>query len=402
MNQRTFWVGFVVLLGAVAVVACDSATLDGAQGSAVFFTGMSGTGSSLVGAGGKASSAGAASAGATMSSGGTAGLPVPNTGGMTSLAGTAAGGAAGMAQVCTDKQHPDHQNQPCSIWSEWDAAKAAGEPKDCDASWLTGAGYCLESCGKCKSAGSGGSGSGSASGSGGGGAGGGFSTGLGPGPNLPNVTGGTVYWASRYWDCCKTHCATNAGAKACGSDGVSSNNSQSACNSGQAYACYSEAPRAIGDNVSYGHVAVPNPSCNACYHLQFTGTGQFNAKDPGSVAIAGKHMIVKVSNTGGDVASNQFDLMIPGGGVGQNTNTCPMQWGVANPSDLGAAQGGFVHYPDLCFAGTLEQRKACVKAKCELIPAGDARKGCLWWADWFQLADNPNFRYEPIACPSDI
>ena len=242
---------------------------------------------------------------------------------------------------------------------------------------------------------------GTSSGGGSSSSGGGFSTGLGPGPTLPALNSGTVFWASRYWDCCKTHCATNAGAKSCGMDGTSNDNGSSACVGGSSYACYSEAPRAIGDNVSYGHVAVPNPSCNTCYHLQFTGTGQFNAADPGSKAIAGKHMIVKVSNTGGDVATNQFDLMIPGGGVGQNGNTCTKQWGVSS-TDLGAAQGGFVHYPDICYTGTLEDRKACVRQKCSLLPAGGARNGCLWWADWFQLADNPNFRYESIQCPSDI
>jgi hypothetical protein len=222
-----------------------------------------------------------------------------------------------------------------------------------------------------------------------------------PGPSLPDVKDGTVFWASRYWDCCKTHCATNAGAKSCGANGTSSDGGSSACVGGSAYACYSEAPRAIGTQVSYGYVAVPNPSCNTCYHLQFTGTGQHNQADAGSKLIAGKHMIVKVSNTGGDVGGNQFDLMIPGGGVGQNQGTCPKQWNV-NVSELGATSGGFMAYPDHCYSGSHEQRKSCVREKCNLIPAGDARDGCLWWVDWLQLADNPNFRYTKIDCPSDI
>jgi Glycosyl hydrolase family 45 len=289
---------------------------------------------------------------------------------------------------CTDKQNPDHAGEPCSIWVAYDETKGPGEAKDCDASWLTGSGYCLKSCGKC-SDGTGGSG-------GSGGSAGGFSTGLGPGPTLPDVTNGNVYWASRYWDCCKPHCSQQ-GLPSCGSNGVSQDGGNSACSGGSAYACYNQAPRFIGDNVSYGYVAVPNPSCGTCYHLQFTGTGKFNANDPGSKAIAGKHMIVKVANSGGDVAGNQFDLAVPGGGVGLNANTCTAQWKLSS-NDLGPTAGGFL----AACSGTHDQKMSCVRDKCNKLPDGDARKGCMWFVDWFQVADDPNFRYEPIACPSDI
>lgn len=346
-------------------------------------------------------SAGTATAGADA----VGGSAIPASGGAPGSAGSlslggvggssGSGGTGGAAPVCTDKQipDPDHANDPCSIWPEYDAGKKPGEAKDCDASWLTGAGYCLESCGKCKSS----TGSGGGSGSGGSG-GGGFVTGLGPGPALPDINSSSkVYWASRYWDCCKPHCATNGNLPSCGSDGVSRNSGTSACSGGSAYACYNEAPRFIGDNVSYGYVAVPNPSCGTCYHLQFTGTGQFNANDPGSKAIAGKHMIVKITNTGGDVAGNQFDLMIPGGGVGQNANTCPNQWKLSS-SDLGPVQGGFL----TGCTGSYAAKKDCVRQKCMLLPDGDLRKGCNWFVDWYAAADNPNFRYEQINCPSDI
>ena len=108
-------------------------------------------------------------------------------------------------------------------------------------------------------------------------------------------------------------------------------------------------------------------------------------------------MIVKVTNTGGDVAGNQFDLMIPGGGVGANPNTCPQQWGVSSEA-LGPPAGGFLSG---C-AGDHAEKKECVHQKCDLLPAGDARDGCLWFVNWLQVADNPNFRYEPIDCPADI
>lgn len=219
---------------------------------------------------------------------------------------------------------------------------------------------------------------------------------------LPDINGGSNGWASRYWDCCKPHCAWSehgGTAPSCASNGTSevSASTQSACSGGSAYMCYSEAPRAVSSAVSYGTVAVPNATCGQCYHIQFTGSS-FNAgNDPGSAAISGKHMIVKVTNTGYDVGSGQFDLLIPGGGVGQ-FNACSDQWGVAN-SELGAQYGGFLTN---C-SGSHAQRKECVRNKCNsVVPPGDLRDGCNWYVDWLEVADNPNFRYEPIACPSDI
>lgn len=395
---------------AVALASCLESGANTQDVGAAGSSGNTGSGGTVPGVGGSSPGVGGTTpgvGGSTTSSGGSS----PSTGGTFQGSGGTSGGSAGSSQgsggtgqvECSNVQHPDHMDKDCSIWPEWDQGKPPGE-KDCDADWLTGSGYCLQACGKCPTGGSGGSTGAGGSSSSGGSTGAGGSTGSGgstsgPGPNLPDITSGQIYWASRYWDCCKTHCASNAGAPSCGQDGVTPNNSGSACaNQGSAYACYSEAPRAVGTNVSYGHVAVPNPQCGKCYHLQFTGKGQHNENDPGSQAIAGKHMIVKVSNTGGDVAGNQFDLMIPGGGVGANPNTCPNQWGVS-PGDLGPTAGGFL---SACNSGSHNDKKNCVRQKCMMLPAGGARDGCLWFVDWLQVADNPQFRYEEISCPPDI
>ena len=397
--KRLFSIGSACLMSALSAGACSSGEVPnaaagntaGASGNSVVGTGgSSGTTPLQTGGGSAAAVAGSSSSSAGASAvGGFAGSVATNGGGgVTSSGGFGGAGGTAMAPVpCTDKQTPDHAGESCNIWPVYDEAKGANEAKDCDASWLTGSGYCLKSCGKCTD-GSGGSGNG--------GSGGGYSTGLGPGPALPDVTNGNIYWASRYWDCCKPHCSQN-GLPSCGSDGVSQNSGNSACSGGSAYACYNQAPRAVGDLVSYGYVAVPNPSCGTCYHLQFTGTGKFNANDIGSKSLAGKHMIVKVANTGGDVAGNQFDLAVPGGGVGINANTCTAQWKLSS-SDLGPTAGGFL----TACTGTHDQKMSCVRDKCNKLPDGNARKGCLWFVDWFQVADDPNFRYEPIACPSDI
>jgi hypothetical protein len=394
--KRLLSIGSACVLSGLSAGACSTdppvdtlGTTAGSTGTPVPIAGngtmsptQSGGGSSAVVAGSGSSTGGANVAGAVATAG---------SGGVISSGGASVGGAGGTMTApvpCTDKQSPDHAGEPCSIWIEYDEGKGPNEPKDCDASWLTGSGYCLKTCGKCTD-GSGGGGSG--------GSGGGYSTGLGPGPALPDVKNGNVYWASRYWDCCKPHCSQQ-GLPSCGSDGTSQNGGTSACSGGQAYACYNQAPRAIGDNVSYGYVAVPNPSCGTCYHLQFTGTGKHNVNDVGSKGLAGKHMIVKVANTGGDVAGNQFDLAVPGGGVGLNPNTCTSQWKLSS-NDLGPTSGGFLA---ACNTGTHAQKSACVREKCNKLPEGNARKGCLWFVDWYQIADNPQFRYEQINCPSDI
>jgi hypothetical protein len=298
---------------------------------------------------------------------------VPAGGGGNGGVGSGGMAAATGGKPCVDVEPPPDPDWPGATCQNW-----ATETTDCKADWF--ANYCDVSCGRCVPTGGGG-----AAGSGG-----------GPavvdcsGEGLPNVTGGEGF-ATRYWDCCQPHCSQFNGHR-CAEDGVSNTgNTQSSCNGGGSFACYDEAPRKISDCLSYGHIAKSNPNCGGCYRIQFTGQGYHNASDPGSVAIKGKQMIVKVSNTGGDVAGNQFDLMIPGGGVGQ-FNACSRQWGT---NDLGAQYGGFLTE---C-TGSHDQKKECVRQECMKIPSGPARNGCLWFVDWLQVADNPKFTSQQTDCP---
>jgi hypothetical protein len=102
-------------------------------------------------------------------------------------------------------------------------------------------------------------------------------------------------------------------------------------------------------------------------------------------------MIIQVVNNGG-VANDQFDLLIPGGGVGA-LNACSSQWGT---SDLGAQYGGFLSG---CNGDT-----GCVQNKCNTVFAGktDLLAGCTWFLGWFHAADNPTFQYKAVSCPSDF
>jgi hypothetical protein len=121
---------------------------------------------------------------------------------------------------------------------------------------------------------------------------------------------------TRYWDCCKPSCAWPGKANlAAGSNPVqmcdinnnpiSDPNASSGCGGGTAYQCSNESPWAVNDNLAYGYAAVNIEGgseaswCCACYELTFT-----------SGPVAGKKMIVQATNTGGDLAGNQFDLSV--------------------------------------------------------------------------------------------
>ncbi len=341
--------------------------------------GASGSGGAPVGSGGFGTggdlvSGGIGGGGAVVGSGGTSsGMSTGgmSTGGATSggmsAGGMSTGGTGEAGKPCVDIEPPPDPEWPGAVCENW-----ALETTECSAAWF--AGYCDASCGRCVPEG-------------------GSVVPMAPdcsAENLPNVTGGDGF-ATRYWDCCQTHCGQSSGHR-CSQDGTSTTGStQSACSGGDSFACYDEAPRAVSTCLAYGHIAKTNPNCGGCYRIQFTGQGEHNANDVGSKLIQGKQMIVKVTNTGGDVAGNQFDLMIPGGGVGM-FNACSRQWGT---SDLGAQYGGFLSE---C-TGTHSAKKECVRQECMKIPAGKARDGCLWFVDWFEVADNPKFTSQSTNCP---
>jgi hypothetical protein len=348
--------------GAGSVGAGTGGTL---AGSGAIGSGGIGSGGIATASGNGGMSTGVGGSGGSPGSGGVAG-----SGGGGGVAGGGAGGGSGgmgsAGKPCVDVQPPPDPDWPGATCESW-----SNETSECTADWF--APYCDVSCGRCMPAGGAGA----------------------PGVDcstqgLPNVTGGNGY-ATRYWDCCQTHCGQSDGHR-CSQDGTSrTGDTNSACSGGGSYACYDEAPHAVSDCLSYGYIAKANPNCGGCYRIQFTGEGQYSATDLGSKAIKGKQMIVKVSNTGGDVASNQFDLMVPGGGVGQ-FNACSKEWGT---SDLGAQYGGFLTN---C-TGDHAAKKECVRQACMKIPAGAARDGCIWFVDWFEVADNPKFTSQATDCP---
>ncbi|KAI9719454.1 MAG: hypothetical protein M1812_003525 [Candelaria pacifica] len=188
---------------------------------------------------------------------------------------------------------------------------------------------------------------------------------------------------TRYWDCCKGSCAwsgkapVTAPVKTCDKDNnpLSDANAKSGCEAGgNAYMCADQSPWAVSDTLAYGFAAVnvagqtERDWCCSCYKLTFT-----------SDSMKGKQMIVQATNTGGDLGGNQFDIAIPGGGVGV-FNACSDQYG-APPNGWGKQYGGID-------TNTCSSMPACLQP------------GCNWRFDWF--ADNPSVDFEQVACPAEI
>ncbi len=90
---------------------------------------------------------------------------------------------------------------------------------------------------------------------------------------------------------------------------------------------------------------------------------------------------MQVTNTGGDLGKNHFDIQMPGGGVGI-FDGCSGQF--PGSYSWGDRYGG-----------------VRVRSDCERLPA-TIRSGCYWRFDWFQNADNPTMRLKEVACPAAL
>ncbi|CAD6937907.1 unnamed protein product [Tilletia laevis] len=163
-----------------------------------------------------------------------------------------------------------------------------------------------------------------------------------------------------YWDCCKPSAAwpnaapVSAPAHSCARDGLtrlSDHNAQSICGGGPAYTCTNYQPFSIG-NVGYvfsarannGNMNPPDYLCG-CYRLT-------THQQPGLV------LITQVLNEGGSLSDGQFDLQVPGGGVG-DFNGCVSEYN-SPPDGWGQRNGGI---------------KAA--SECTQLPAS-LHPGCLW------------------------
>jgi len=386
------------LFGLLAASACDSGAIDNGDGAGAgtgpSLPGGSTAGSSSLGHAGTTSSVGTGTGGGSASAGGTGNGAGNSTGSSgASSGGTGSGGTPSTG--CSDM--PPNNGDTCAHAVEYGW---------CSQSWLGSS--CQQSCGKC----SGGTGSMGGASSSSGGSTGSAGAPQGGGGQPPVITDGKDGWATRYWDCCKPACGWKANVPG-GTNPVSScskadqslggdYDSKSACDgNGPAYMCGNFGPWAVSDTLAYGFAAVNQGSdfCGRCFQLQFTGKSHNSSTDPGSQSLAGKTMIVQALNNGG-VDGTQFDLLIPGGGVG-DFNACSQQWGT---SDLGEQYGGFFLACQKSNGFDYAKSKACAAAKCESVFAGkpDLLAGCNFFVNWFGAPDNPALKFKEVTCPAAI
>lgn len=253
--------------------------------------------------------------------------------------------------------------------------------------------------------------------------------GVKPGP----VSGGKSGWGSRYWDCCKPHCSwpekTKHFAANCGIDGKtqipcfkevgdgnwsSLQGTRSGCDSdGEAYMCYSHVPFAVCKELAMGFAAVPaeGDPCGRCFQIDFDGGFRHGEAKESHKLLKGKTMIVMASNVGHDVGGGQFDLMIPGGGLGIFKDGCSKQWKV-NVSDeglVGKTYGGFTStcQEKLGWDAGADEIKLCVRSMCDNLfgdkpELSDLYEGCIWYVEWMHAVDNPTFTYKEVECPMQL
>lgn len=247
-------------------------------------------------------------------------------------------------------------------------------------------------------------------------------------PPLVGLSDWKIGHNTRYFDCAKPSCAwpknLRLGARRtpfCTLDNVPYNKPYQ-----DGYACWSQAPwqDSADPLLSYGFVASPSSaaSCGKCFEFEYTGKGRMRSDDTGSQRLRGKRMIVQATTIGLDVAAGQFDVMLPGGGVGM-FDRCTQQWGVnARGVDLGSRFGGFLARCQGCDNDgdcpsvprtygrnkwtVYGEARTCVANLCATAFSEPRfavlKRACDWFVDWYEVADKPEMNYREVECPSAI
>lgn len=210
---------------------------------------------------------------------------------------------------------------------------------------------------------------------------------------------GTDGKTTRYWDCCKPSCGWSQNTSKPIQSCDKSNNplggfgDTSGCDGGNAFMCWKYSPFSKNDGEAFAFAA-RNVTCGQCFELIFTGSSSESGQDRTCATAKGKKLTVQVINSGSDVGSNQFDLLIPGGGVGK-FNGCTAGGNQLSGLNIGEQYGGI--------AMDCTYNKTCVKNSCsEFEGKPDLLKGCLWYAEWMGAADNPLMKYKQVSCPSEL
>lgn len=228
----------------------------------------------------------------------------------------------------------------------------------------------------------------------------------------PVPPSGQVAMTTRYWDCCKPSCAWDdksplaPGAtpvRTCGIDGsVQGSSAVSVCGGGgvggPAYMCADQHPWMEGDGMLYGFAAGRSEDCCKCFELTFleysvdSNGNRCDSCSSYDGALAGSKMILQVTNTGGDLATQQFDIQIPGGGFGIY-NGC-----ASNGNEPANGPG---QYSTPYSAWGARYGGVLSESGCSQLPS-ELQAGCEFRFNGFRNADNPGAVYTQVACPSQL
>lgn len=212
------------------------------------------------------------------------------------------------------------------------------------------------------------------------------------GITIPAVEAGV---ATRYWDCCKPSASWNGKADVyapvdvCEADGSTlipaskADAGQSGCTGGNQFACSCMQPfvDTVDPTLAYGFVAYGSgqekeTNC-ACYEADFKQT------DLDGKPLHVQKLIMQVINTGDDVERQNFDLAIPGGGLGAFQQGCPKQWSTSVDS-WGKIYGGLENVD-----------------QCSNLPKA-LQSGCQFrFKEW---GNNPELLSAPkrVTCPKGL
>ncbi|KAJ8971862.1 hypothetical protein NQ317_008538 [Molorchus minor] len=198
---------------------------------------------------------------------------------------------------------------------------------------------------------------------------------------------GTGY-ATRMWDCCKPACAWRSVAyidppvRSCEADGSTTSSSifdTSGCeDGGTSFICNDQHSWVVNSTFALGFAGTPlddgngvdNKLCCSCFLLQYTGSQH-------------KQFIVQIINGGSDYSEHQFDLVIPGGGVGAFPNGCTRQWG-APVGGWGEQYGGVTS-----------------EAGCDDLPEA-LQEYCHFRFQFLEDVSNLNITFTQVKCPTQL
>ena len=212
-------------------------------------------------------------------------------------------------------------------------------------------------------------------------------------------------FATRYWDCCKPTCSwpevTSYNSKQCTDKGRTPNtnwNELSVCEGGNQMTCMSQSPFTIDgcEGIGFAFAAVSEidgGACGKCYQLTFNGAGKYST-DANHKAIADKKLIVMTTDF--SITQGQFNIKIPGGGMGEFEGCSSMGWGAQ-----GMQYGGLLGDCEKDSGYDPTKTLSCLKEKCKGSFENDteAMQGCLFLADFMHAASNPLLNYVEVECP---